>query len=252
MQGAVSDGVEMIKIFLPLLLILLTACAEIPKMEPVVQLSPMPKIELEKDIPNDSWVKIYFEGFETRRFDPSNLKKGGEIVKHSGLDEYARQNRLLVLRENILPENDLEIRIWVGFGLYGHDGLIIKRSSGNWSVVNLRQMLCHIDERVDDRGTYSLEVPKSGWEAMWQKLVDAEILTLPDSSKLKYEHGVLDGKSYVVETNSDYFYRTYHYGNPNYSELKEAKQMIKISEIIADEFGLESFSIKTVSCSKDE
>lgn len=248
LQGAVSDGVEMLRIFLPLLLIFLTTCAEIPKIEPVVHPSPTLKIELKKDIPSDSWVKTYFEGFETTRFDHNDIKKGGEIVKYSGLDEYARQNGLLVLRETILPENDLEIRIWVGFGLYGKDGLIIKRSSGNWAAVNLRWMLCHLDSR----GTYNLETPKSGWEAMWQKLVDAEILTLPDSSKLKYESGVLDGKSYVVETNSDYFYRTYHYGNPNYSELKEAKQMIKIGEIIADEFGLESYSMKTGGCYKDE
>jgi len=69
---------------------------------------------------------------------------------------------------------------------------------------------------------------------------------------LEYKNLVEDGKGYVVETNHDYVYRTYQYSNPDKEKLKEAKQMIKIGEIIADEFGLESFSIKAGGCSKDE
>ena len=109
-------------------------------------------------------------------------------------------------------------------------------------------MICH----SENRGKINLSNPKSGWNATWQKLVDAGILVLPDSSKLKYEDGVMDGKSYVIETNSDYLYRTYQYGNPNYVKLKEAKQMVEIGQIIADEFGLESFSSETGGCGKNE
>jgi hypothetical protein len=108
-------------------------------------------------------------------------------------------------------------------------------------------MLCHLDEK----GKVELKNPKSGWEALWQKLVEAGILTLPDSSELEYKNDVTDGKSYVVETNVENVYRTYEYGNPNYEELKEAKQIIKIGQIIADEFDLDSFSIKS-GCGKNE
>jgi len=226
--------VKMIKRKFLVVFIFLTACSNIPRDNVITQQSPTPKRELRTDIPKDSWVKLYFEGMEN--------------TKLPGLDKIAMQNGFSILRETVLPENDLEIRIWVGFGKYGNDGLILKRSSGNWSAVNLRKMLCHLE----NRGKYNLESPKSGWEKTWQKLIDEEILTLPDSSKLKYEYGVVDGKSYVVETNFDYLYRTYQYSNPDYQKLKEARQMIKIGEIIADEFGLDSFSIKTGGCGKDE
>jgi len=229
----------MIKFSIIIILIFVSAC-RVPSAEQNKELQlPTPQRELKKDIPNASWVKIYF----------------GEIpgIVRPGLDKVARQNGFSILRETVLPDDDLEVRIWVGFGRYGNDGLILKRDSGNWSAANLRQMLCHVKEiEKDERGKYKLESPKSCWDALWQKLVDEGILTLPDSSELKYNDGAVDGKSYVVETNYDYVYRTYQYSNPKYVELKEARQIMKIGEIIADEFGLESFSMKTYGCSKDE
>jgi hypothetical protein len=59
-------------------------------------------------------------------------------------------------------------------------------------------MSCHFEKR----GKYKLESPKSGWETLWQKLIDTGILTLPDSSELEYKNLVEDGKGYVVETNT--------------------------------------------------
>jgi hypothetical protein len=50
--------------------------------------------------------------------------------------------------------------------------------------------------------------------------------------------GGRDGMSYVVEINSDRTYRTYMYDNPFYAKCDEAKRMMKIGEIVADEFGL--------------
>lgn len=229
----------MIKVSIIIISFFLSAC-DIPLVEQNKELqSPTPKSELRTDIPNDSWVKFFFGEM------PGKVRPG--------LDKVAGQNGLSILREAVLPDNDLEVRIWVGFGKYGNDGLILRRNSGNWTALNLREMLCHIKEiGKDERGKYELESPKSGWETLWQKLIDANILTLPDSSVLEYEDGAVDGKSYVVETNYDYLYRTYQYPNPKYVELKEARQIMKIGEIIADEFGLESFSMKTNGCSKDE
>jgi hypothetical protein len=48
----------------------------------------------------------------------------------------------------------------------------------------------------------------------------------------------------VVEINKDRVYRTYEYGNPNFAKCGEAKQMIELGEIIANEFGLGDFRIK--------
>lgn len=217
-----------------LLFVFVTSCAEVSKQNSTALELPTPKKELKKEIPNASWVKIYFDGI-----DENDVRGINKIAANEGLSK---------LSETVLPENDLEIRVWIGFGKYGNDGFILRKTSGKWSAIALKRMLCHLE----NSGKTELSAPKSGWESLLQKLVDAEILTLPDSAKLKYEGGVLDGKSYVVETNFDYSYRTYQYGNPKYEKLKETAQMVKIGKIIADEFGLESFSSKSSGCREKE
>lgn len=220
-----------------------SSCSPAPKADSKIQVSPTPQRELKKDVPNESWVKIYFEGVLIETVDNGEQLKNKKI---GGLDEFAAANGFPILKETFLPENDLEARVWVGFGKYQTDGFILKRRSGNWSATVLKEMLCHLE----NKGKYELPPPKSGWNEMWEMLVDAGILVLPDSSKLKNDYGVIDGKSYVVETNFDSSYRTYHYGNPDELEFKEAEQMVKIGQIIADEFSLESFSMKAGGCGK--
>ena len=50
--------------------------------------------------------------------------------------------------------------------------------------------------------------------------------------------------SYVVEINTQATYRTYLYDNPSYAKCAEAKRMIKIGNIIAEEFDLPEMSTK--------
>ena len=65
----------------------------------------------------------------------------------------------------------------------------------------------------------------------------AGILTLPDASEVRCNTQVLDGMGYVVEIDADQTYRTYMYDNPQYAKCDEAKRMIKLSEIVDEEFG---------------
>ena len=53
-----------------------------------------------------------------------------------------------------------------------------------------------------------------------------------------------DGYGYVVEININGTYRTYHYMSPASQNWPEAKQMMKISNIIYEEFGLAEFKIR--------
>lgn len=228
------------------LCIFLIACSEDKEVEPVPPPPIMPNTVLEKDIPSEERMKNFFESRESTAYRINTPKIEKIIYKEQGLDDYANHYGFPKLRETMLPEDDLEVRIWVGFGRYGEDGLILKRTWGIWSAVNLRQMICHLEEK----GRYDLSAPKSGWKALWQKLVEAEILTLPDDSKLDYESGIIDGKSYVVETNYDNLYRMYYHNNPHIEKFREAERMVKIGQVIADEFGLESFSSETASCGK--
>jgi hypothetical protein len=84
-----------------------------------------------------------------------------------------------------------------------------------------------------------LNEPKSGWENVWEKLVSEEILTLPDG----FENGGAvpcpDCGSYSIETNVGGNYRFCLYTMPSFqSDLREKKQVAKITNIIAEEFNL--------------
>jgi hypothetical protein len=46
-----------------------------------------------------------------------------------------------------------------------------------------------------------------------------------------------------VEVNKDKAYRTYMYDHPNHAKCDEAKQMLKVGEIIAEEFGVGEFRL---------
>ena len=158
------------------------------------------------------------------------------------LDGRANAAELPKLRTVLLPAGDLEVRAWVGFGISGEDGLILRRVAGQWSALHLRGIYeRYPPERYQQ--TFSLAPPKSGWERAWQRLVGAGILALPDESSLRCGGAILDGVSYVVEVNVDDTYRLYSYGNPQYAKCDEAKKMMGIGRIISEEFGPGAFNL---------
>lgn len=161
------------------------------------------------EIPDAVWEPFFFEALEER------TNKIG----------------MLSLRRIVLPDNDLEVRFW-----YEHfeviSGVIIRRSAEKWSAAQLRQRYEHEPLSIQQE---SLGAPKSGWEAAWKRLTDANILTLPDGS-VNCKTEALDGLSYIVETNVNRRYRTYRYGNPTLATCDEAKQIVMIGTILSDEF----------------
>ncbi len=166
------------------------------------------------EIPDARWEPAFFEALEER-------------TKKAGMSS---------LRKTVLPDHDLEVRFW-----YDHfeviSGVIIRRSGENWSATYLRQKDDHQPSSLQQE---SLETPKSGWEVAWRRLTSAGILTLPDGSTMKCRSDVLDGISYVVETNLDRKYRTYRYGNPQFADCEESKRILSIESIIFEEFRLSS------------
>ena len=108
-------------------------------------------------IPDASWEPLFFQR----------------------VNEHTKEANLPRLRTVLLPYDDIELRIWVGFGINGEDGLILRRSSGQWSAIHLHGM----SERPPFiQSQKAVAMPKSGWETAWTKLVNAGILTLPDAS----------------------------------------------------------------------
>ena len=156
---------------------------------------------------------------------------------------------LTKLRETSLSSEDLEIRIWVSIGSEGLDGFIVKRNKGNWSAIAIKEVDCNRINYYKGKfykiGKLEISPPKSGWENAWQKLVETDVLDLPTYS----EPSLIDGFSYTVELNTNNTYRIYRYASPDVYKNKEPgtqkrkniQQMLKIGEIIADEFGLGNF-----------
>lgn len=153
------------------------------------------------------------------------------------------------LRENYLSKDDFEVRVWVG--TFEIDGFILRHYNKTWSAIAIKEIDCKKEsyypkEKIYKVGKFNLRIPKSGWENTWQKLVVSGILDLPNSDDKSY----VDGIGYAVETNQNGKYRIYFYSNPNHRKTEEAKQMMRIGEIIADEFGLHNFKIGSLCLDK--
>jgi hypothetical protein len=178
------------------------------------------------------------EGRQPRRVTPA---AEWEPIFFKAIDARVGEAGLPSLRAEALPDGESEIRVWVGFGLSGEDGIVLRHSGGQWSGLYLHGMS---DGPLPRKYQKALTVPKSGWETAWQRLSDAGILTLPDASAVQCSTYINDGVGYVVEINADKIYRTYLYDNPNHAQCDEAKKMMRIGEIIAEEFDLANFRIK--------
>ena len=177
-------------------------------------------------IPDAAWPAIFFE------------KKG---LASKSINEITSESNLSNLRGISLRGTDLEVRVWVGLGLNGTDGFVLRRSSDRWSALSLHGMA---ERPPFPQIKKILDVPKSGWETAWQRLVNEGILTLPDATSLQCDPGGLDGTTYIVEINMNGSYRTYMYHDPDYAKCDEAKRMTHIGRIIAEEFGLNAFRVK--------
>lgn len=169
---------------------------------------------LRLEIPNATWEPIFFER----------------------INERAERANLTSLRSTAMRDNDLEIRVWIGFGLSALEGFVIRRQSSQWSSLYLRPVS---QQHPQGESATTPVVPQSGWERLWQRLTDEQILTLPDSSLLRDEVTINDGQSYVVEINTNGVYRTYMYSNPQEQRWPEARRIIEISNILHSEFSIE-------------
>lgn len=181
-------------------------------------------------LPNSRWEPLFFNGVKGSR-DGIN-----QVTKLAGLNE---------LRKTRLKDGDVEIRVWLGFSTAPLEAVILKRNGGQWSAQHIAE------SDIGKVEVKELNSPKSGWEFFWKKIVDKEILTLPDSSEINCGEGGIDGGSYVVEINQHRTYRTYRLSTA-YSEGKcrEANQMEEIGSIIGEEF--DSGTVHTEQCNRAE
>jgi len=170
---------------------------------------------LQLEIPDSPWERSFFESLEER-------------TKAVGLP---------ALRTVVLPEDDLEVRFWYE-GLEIISGVVIRRTGQEWSANWIYQREDHLPSSAQ---MVTLAPPRSGWDVAWKNLVNAGILTLPDSPRPQCPAEALDGISYIVETNVNRKYRTFSYSNPQLMKCSEAKQMLQLQETIYQEFSLHNW-----------
>ncbi len=130
---------------------------------------------------------------------------------------------------------------WRGFGLSPLEGVILKRTNGQWSAFHIKTDNYYEAEKVEVK---ELQSPKSGWKSFWKNIIDKEILALPDASEIDCDVSIIDGTSYVVEINQDKNYRTYRYSEGS-EKCREAEQMEQMGELIGLEFDSGNEECKT-------
>ena len=121
-------------------------------------------------------------------------------ILFEGINNATNLGNLPELRKTFLGSDDIEIRIWRGFGLSSLEGIVLKRADGQWSGLHIKSNNYHepVGVKVE-----KLIAPKSGWESFWKQLTDKEILTLPQSFENECNIPDIDGIGYVVEINQN-------------------------------------------------
>jgi len=163
-----------------------------------------------------------------KRTQSTAHSEGWQRFLFAEIDGRAKLSKLENLQSIILPNDDLELRVWIGFGPAVLEGFVIERQSNHWSAMHLRSISPQV-VRVDI--PKKLATPESGWEAFWQRLTSEGVLTLPDSGPA---FSFVDSEAFVVEIRTGRSYRTYMYDT--HSETPEAKRMTRIVQTIREEF----------------
>ena len=158
----------------------------------------------------------------------------------------SKTEQLSVLKEAKFAGKDLEIRIRKQSAWWKTWLFILKRVDDKWSAEYQKQSFYDGTEKIKSVSKKKLDEPKSSWENVWKKITDEHLLNLADGLENNGNDPCPDCGNYLIETKTAENYKIYVYTNPSsQSELYEARQISKISNIIAEEFQLNEFNTET-------
>ena len=166
-----------------------------------------------------------------------NVKPDPAGTKPWGLEEIDRVTGSIgrgKLRELRLAENDIEVRMWVGFGLTTLHGFILKRAKDKWSAGVVSAKFKKPSTFIYNERP--LPQPHSSWDTAWRSLLEQGILILPDGDAINCSEHEEDGFVYVVEIKKGSAYRTYSYSNPESkveNHCEQAGRILSIEKIIS-------------------
>ncbi len=160
------------------------------------------------------------------------LQASRRIAARAGLEK---------LQTLILDPDDLEVRLWAGFGLFGEWGYVLRRENGLWIPLFIQE-----EEQPRNLGAFRISIERPAaryaksdvnWSDVWDQLIEAEILEINSGvNRLGF-----DGFHVVLEVHLGDTYRTFVFNFPNGRETLDDRRIMNIHNIIAEAFGLNIF-----------
>lgn len=138
--------------------------------------------------------------------------------------------------------DNLQIRVWYDFALVRERKLIVITNKDTSWTAAVYDLQVDWDGRTETILSKKVKrvTPKSGWAAFSKKLLDLQVLTLPDQDDVKGYGSGLDGRTYNVEVATKKQYRFYGYWEPEEYQDKfwQAKNMADILGLFQQELGV--------------
>jgi hypothetical protein len=136
--------------------------------------------------------------------------------------EYGQRLGLPDLRHATLAPDDLEVRLWSGFGLTGVHLLRLERQDGRWRATEF-----HPDRVGSD--SLGRAFPDSvAWVQRWMRAIDAGLLALPAVPQRNDPRMIADGHSFVVEYRLQDRYGTAGADNPAIYCSADDRQLLRV------------------------
>ena len=177
------------------------------------------------------------------------------------------------LRHKTLDADDIELRVWSGYGLGGTSAIFLRRTGGQWSVwrVNVQECAAWLPRSVFDTLSEATEKryleharrncaersppdslpeavplttdtldatpvsPRADVSDVWKELVDAGIATLP--AGVRRSEIMMDGTSYVVQLRMGQEYRVSRIQEWHTVETPADKAIQRINAILTQRIG---------------
>lgn len=145
------------------------------------------------------------------------------------------------LKNYINGYDSIAIRLWYQYSGSESEIVEIRKHCTGW-VADFFTIKTHMEQDDTIVNIISKRIgqePKSGWANFTKKLFELNITTLPDFSEIPEYNAANDGQSVDVEISTNKYYRVYSYLGPKTKpEIKEAKNLEEIMELIETEFGV--------------
>ena len=137
--------------------------------------------------------------------------------------------------------DSIAIRLWYHYAGPITEMVEIRKHCEGWvaQFVTIKRHIEKEDTIVSIINDRVIKAPSSGWDIFTKKLFSLNITTLPDFGEIPNYDAANDGNAVDVEISTNKYYRLYSYLGPiTKPEIKEAKDLEDIMELIEDEFGV--------------